>query len=65
MATDHGGGKAGFAASIRANSLLTGNSAGNFADCGRFSRFAAKIHQRLQSLPAKFPTQSSREFLPA
>jgi hypothetical protein len=61
MATDHGGGKAGFAASIRANSLL----AGNFADCGRFSRFAAKIHQRLQRLPVKFPTQSSREFLPA
>jgi hypothetical protein len=45
-----------------ANSLLTGKRTGNFAESGLPMRFLSLIHERIQKLAAKFPTQRNREF---
>jgi hypothetical protein len=47
------------------NSLLTGKLTGNFADSGSLQRFWRPVSERIQWLPAKFPTQRNREFLEA
>jgi hypothetical protein len=46
-----------------ANSLLTGKRTRNFAESGLPMRFLSLIHERIQKLAAKFPTQRNREFL--
>jgi ribosomal protein S6E (S10) len=47
------------------NSLRTGKITGNFAESGLPMRFPSLIHERIQQLAAKFPTQRNREFLEA
>ena len=44
------------------NSLLTGNLTGNFAESGPPLRFRRLVSERIQWLPAEFPTQQNREF---
>jgi hypothetical protein len=44
------------------NSLITGKITGNFAESGLPMRFSNLIHERIQELAAKFPTQRNREF---
>jgi hypothetical protein len=46
----------------RPNSLITGNLTGNFSNLGLLPRNAILIHEQIQSLAAKFPTQWNREF---
>ena len=42
--------------------LITGKITGNFAESGLSMRFSSLIHERIQELGAKFPTQRNREF---
>ena len=44
------------------NSLLTGKLTGNFAESDPPLRFRGPVSERIQWLPAEFPTQQNREF---